>query len=139
MFDARRQAFRALTRATRAALQAIYASETVGEDEKLGRKAEQMQRFRTEYAELKRGWGDYRGYDAWVAQANNASFGAQAAYDDLVPGFIALFQREGSDFARFYDAVRDLSRQPKSERVEVLAELARVSRHSEQADATPSR
>ena len=139
VFDARRQAFRALTRATRAALQAIYASETVGEDEKLGRKAEQMQRFRTEYAELKRGWGDYRGYDAWVAQANNASFGAQAAYDDLVPGFIALFQREGSDFARFYDAVRDLSRQSKSERVEVLAELARVSRHSERADAAPSR
>jgi predicted aminopeptidase len=139
LFNARRQEFRALTRATRAALQAIYTSEAMGEAEKLSRKAEQMQSFHTEYAELKRSWGDYRGFDAWVAQANNASFGAQAAYDDLVPGFIALFQREGSDFARFYDAVRDLSRQPKSERAEVLAELARVSLPDEQADATPSR
>ena len=33
--------------------------------------------------------------DRWVAQANNASFGAQAAYDELVPGFEALFEREG--------------------------------------------
>lgn len=139
VFDARRQAFRALTRTTRATLQAIYSSETMGEAEKLERKAEAMQRFRADYAELRRGWGDYRGFDAWVAQANNASFGAQAAYDDLVPGFIALFEREGEDFARFYDAVRRLSKQPTSERTALLAELAQASHPAQQADAAASR
>ena len=33
------------------------------------------------------------GYDRWVAKANNASFAAQAAYDELVPAFEALFER----------------------------------------------
>ena len=66
-----------------------------------------MAQFRTRYAELRERWNGYSGYDAWVRRANNASFGAQAAYDDLVPAFEALFQREGQDFPRFYDAVRD--------------------------------
>ena len=35
----------------------------------------------------------FSGYDAWVANANNASFAAQAAYDELVPDFEALFER----------------------------------------------
>ena len=30
-----------------------------------------------------------------VAQANNATFGAQAAYDELVPAFEALFAARG--------------------------------------------
>ncbi len=134
-FDARRQDFRALTRSTRDALQAIYSHEGWGDTEKLRRKAEAMTAFHAGYADLKRGWGGYRGFDAWVAQANNASFGAQAAYDDLVPGFIALFQREGGNFARFYDAVRELAEQPREARSAVLAELGRATRL---ADRSPS-
>ena len=33
-----------------------------------------------------------------MADANNASLGAQAAYDELVPQFEALFEREGRDW-----------------------------------------
>ena len=55
-------------------------------------KAGEMARFHARYAEMRQHWAGYRGYDAWVARANNASFGAQAAYDDLVPGFEALFE-----------------------------------------------
>lgn len=128
LFDARRQEFRALTRATRDALQAIYRHEGWGDAEKLRRKAEVMTAFHADYAARKQGWGGFRGFDAWVAQANNASFGAQAAYDDGVPGFMALFEREGSDFARFYDAVRRLSEQPKATRAKRLAELAGSTR-----------
>ena len=37
------------------------------------------------------------GYDRWVAKANNASFRRpQAAYDELVPAFEALFEREAA-------------------------------------------
>ena len=80
--------------------------------------------FRRDYDTLKQSWGGFTGYDAWVRQANNASFGAQAAYDQWVPAFDALFEREGRDFARFYDAVRALAGRPKEERHAALRELA---------------
>lgn len=59
-------------------------------------------------------------YDGWVARANNALFGAQAAYDELVPGFEALFEREGRDWPRFYAAVKRLAALPKDERMAAL-------------------
>ncbi|MCY1378621.1 putative aminopeptidase [compost metagenome] len=83
---------------------------------------------------MRQHWAGYRGYDAWVARANNASFGAQAAYDDLVPGFEALFEREGRDFARFYDAVRALARRSPEQRLAVLTDLVPALRA-----ATPAR
>jgi predicted aminopeptidase len=51
-----------------------------------------------------------------VLNANNASFAVQAAYDDLVPAFERLFEREGRDFKRFYAAVRALAALPRDER-----------------------
>ena len=137
-FNARRQQFRALTRATRNVLQVIYEDSSASDTEKLRRKAEAMGKFQADYADLKREWGGFRGYDAWVAQTNNASFGAQAAYDDLVPGFTALFEREGADFARFYDAVRALAEQPHETRRAVLAELGSATRLADQAPTTPT-
>ncbi|WP_442905756.1 aminopeptidase [Hydrogenophaga sp. RAC07] len=123
-FDNRRRAFRALTRATRERLKAIYEDAELPDNTKLQRKAVVMNDFRQRYAELKAGWNGYAGYDPFVARANNASFAAQAAYDEWVPAFAALFEREGRDFARFYDAVRALARQPKDERQAALRELA---------------
>lgn len=122
-FDSRRQAFRALTRATRDRLASLYADPWLDETTKRTRKAELMQDFRDRYALLRQAWGGYKGYDAWVAQANNASFGAQAAYDLWVPAFEALFEREGRDFARFYDAVRALADLPAAERQTALQAL----------------
>ncbi|RYF43304.1 MAG: aminopeptidase [Comamonadaceae bacterium] len=121
--DARRRQFRALTQATRARLQGIYEGKEPSVQDPRAQSAMKivaMQEFRAQYAQLRDSWGGdpqrFRGYDQWVAQANNASFGAQAAYDALVPGFEALFAREGRDWARFYDAVRQLAALPKEER-----------------------
>ena len=125
--DARRQQFRALTAATRRELTLIYESNTVLDQQNLAQAATKkiaIQKFKSAYNDLKTSWGNppprSSGYDAWVAQANNASFGAQAAYDDLVPGFEALFERQGLDWQRFYDAVRQLAELPKNERHEAL-------------------
>ncbi len=123
-FDNRRRAFRTLTRATRERLKAIYEDATLPDGTKLQRKANAMNDFRQQYAQLKAGWNGYAGYDPFVARANNASFAAQAAYDEWVPAFEALFEREGRDFARFYDAVRELAERPKDERLAALRELA---------------
>ena len=79
-----------------------------------------MQRFRSDYAKLKSNWGGFAGYDGWVARANNASFGAQAAYDELVPGFMALFEEEDRDWPSFYAAVKALAERPLAERHAVL-------------------
>jgi predicted aminopeptidase len=59
-----------------------------------------------------------------VAQANNAAFGAQAVYDELVPGFEALFVREGRDWRAFYDAVRQLAKSSKEVRTQQLKQWA---------------
>jgi len=133
--EARRAAFRALTRATRAQLAEIYErKEAPALDERAlaAMKTEAMQAFRAGYAQLRAGWlatpsgattAQVAGYDRWVARANNASFAAQAAYDELVPAFEALYEREGRDWARFYDAVRELTRQPQPQRHEMLRGL----------------
>lgn len=124
LFDARRQAFRNLTRTTRERLQSLYNDTTSNDGQKQVAKAKTMRDFRARYAELRAQWGGYKGYDAWVAQANNASFGAQAAYDDLVPAFEALFRREGGSFTAFYAAVRHLAQLPQSQRQFSLRALA---------------
>ena len=121
-FDTRRQQFRAITAATRRDLALIYASNTASGQQIRAQTAPKtiaMQKFKTDYERLKSSWGtsvNTTGYDAWVARSNNASFGAQAAYDDLVPGFEALFEAGGKDWQRFYDAVSRLAALPKNER-----------------------
>jgi predicted aminopeptidase len=40
----------------------------------------------------------------------------QAAYNDGVPAFEALFERQGRDFTRFYAEVQRLAALPKAER-----------------------
>jgi predicted aminopeptidase len=126
-FDQRRVQFRALTRATRNRLNQIYKEYSALAQENKGLiaiKMVVMEEFRAAYESLKTQWGGYSGYDAWVAQANNAAFGAQAAYDELVPGFEALFEREGRDWPRFYDAVRQLAKRPAQERNGLLKQWA---------------
>jgi predicted aminopeptidase len=125
-YDARRKQFRALTSDTRERLKEIYEKTTGEERDTL--KARAYREFREQYAKVKSEWpGDparYRLYDRWVAEANNAAFGAQAAYDELVPGFEALFVQEGRDFGKFYDAAKKLAELPKQQRHEKLKEMA---------------
>jgi predicted aminopeptidase len=127
----RRTQFRALTLATRTALNEIYRSGKP-EQEMLAMKSSAYASFRTQYAALKAQWiststlseqaatRQLGGYDQWVADANNASFAAQAAYDELVPEFENLYaqlaQQPGPAWQRFYDAVKRLADMPLAER-----------------------
>jgi predicted aminopeptidase len=129
-FNARRVQFRTLAIATRKRLEHIY--ETTAGDERDALKQATLSQFREQYRQLSASWGGdparYRGFDLWVERANNASFGVQAAYDELVPGFEALFEREGRDWQRFYDAVKRLAQVPRGERHRLLNEASRVAR-----------
>ncbi len=130
---ARHEQFQALTRATRVQLAAAYAEGSASAPDTealLARKQAILQDFRARYAGLRASWaGDparWRSTDRWVEQANNATFGAEAAYDEWVPAFEALFEREGRDWRRFYDAVRQLGDLPRPQREPLLKELARA-------------
>ena len=121
--EERRQSFRALTRATRARLAEIYEQNKAPAHDSQAlnaMKSVAMQDFRAQYAVLRERWlaqgARVEGYDRWVAQANNASFAAQAAYDAWVPAFEALFAQQGQRWDAFYDAVRHLAALPQDER-----------------------
>ncbi len=114
--DDRREDFRLLTHQTREKLDALYQS-SAGEAEKRAGKAELMARMRADYAAMKQErWAGFSGYDRWFEEANNASLGVMAAYNELVPAFERLFEREGGDFERFYAAARRLAALPREER-----------------------
>ena len=140
----RRAQFRALTVSTRRALNEIYRSEK-SEEQMLAQKSVTYQNFRAQYATLKAQWiaasnlseqataRQLGGYDHWVANANNASFAAQAAYDELVPEFENLFaqlaKQPGSTWQRFYDAVNRLAEMPKHERRAALKDPTLLTQH----------
>lgn len=128
----RRAQLRTLTRATRERLAAVYASgSSAHSTEAMGaRKQEVLRDFRARYAGLRASWGgdplQWQSTDRWVQAANNATFGADAAYDEWVPAFEALFEREGRNWRRFYDAVIALSGLPRARRHDILKELTRA-------------
>jgi predicted aminopeptidase len=114
--DARREDFRALTGRYRDRLDALFRSDA-SDAAKRERKAALMAELRADHARLKaERWGGFAGYDAWFERANNASLGVLAAYNELVPGFERLFEREGRDFTRFYAAVSRLAALPQAQR-----------------------
>ncbi|AOW12077.1 aminopeptidase [Hydrogenophaga crassostreae] len=126
-FESRRRAFRELTRRTRDRLRTIYEDPARSDEAKRADKAGVMSEFHIQFATLRDQWSGFKGYDKWVAQANNASFGAQAAYDDWVPAFEALFQREGQSFDRFFEAVRQLANETPDKRLNQLRALSPAS------------
>jgi predicted aminopeptidase len=126
-YDQRRKQFRTLTLSTRQKLELIYATD----QQNIAQAATKniaMQEFKSSYETLKAQWGGYAGYDLWVARANNASFGAMAAYDELVPQFEALFEKQGS-WQKFYDACQALAQLPRQERRAALAASQKLSPH----------
>jgi len=114
--EQRRAQVRALVRAARSELEAIYASEQA-EAAQRAAKAVVFERLRAAHRHLREGeWGGFTGWDAWFARANNAALGVFAAYDELVPGFEGLYRRCGGDFACLHDQARRLARLPADER-----------------------
>ena len=141
-YDQRRRDFRDLSRATRDDLSAVYKQkEALAHDPQAlsAMKSEAMARFRQRYAELKARWAaagtPFDGYDRWVADANNAFFGVQAAYDELVPAFEALFAQEGRNWPRFHAAVAQLAKLPKPERLAKLRALGEQFGQAAQGDS----
>jgi predicted aminopeptidase len=138
VYDGRRKQFKALTKATRLQLAEIYkenkpiaidniasvAIENIAKKPDFAQRKNQiLDEFKAQYELLKTSWNGYAGYDNWVKQANNAAFGALAAYDDGVPQFEALFEQQGGDWDKFYAAVQALAAMPKETRKQALKSI----------------
>ena len=118
--ESRRQDFRALTARYRERFDTLYRGPASDADKRAGKLA-LMAELRADHEALKRErWGGFSGYDGWFARANNASFGVLAAYNELVPNFERLFEREGRDFPRFYAEVKRLAALTTPERRNAL-------------------
>jgi predicted aminopeptidase len=134
----RRAQFRALTQHTRQALETLYAAPPA--DTLAQAKAQILQDFRARYQELRAQWlaspelaarpeaaaQSLQRLDRWVAEANNAAFGALSAYDLWVPAFEALFAQQAgvaAPWQAFHAAVERLAQQPEEQRLRTLCAL----------------
>ncbi|QXL84189.1 aminopeptidase [Comamonas sp. NLF-1-9] len=140
--EQRRSQWRELTRTTRERLAEIYKQKTASAQASQALQAmkkEVFTDFAADYARLRAQWqaqgssdAQLAALDRWVREANNASFAAQGAYDDLVPAFIALFEEQGRDWPRFHAAVAELAALTQSERHARLQALMPLSRAATQ-------
>ena len=110
-------AFVALLRYTRARLARLYAS-AAPRRTKLRRKRQIFAGLAADIHTLERRLQVHAPlYDHWIAEGlNNAQLASVSTYYDCVPGFERLLRQENGDLPRFYDAARELARQPKATR-----------------------
>nr|GFD35189.1 hypothetical protein [Tanacetum cinerariifolium] len=111
---------------TRDRLKALYA-QPLGADVMRQRKAEEFERLRSEYRQMRDSqWGGDKRFDAWVyAPMNNARLLPIGLYDQWVPSFEALFRQVNGDWTAFYAAVEKIGGLSKNERKAALERLAK--------------
>lgn len=120
-----REQFIQLVLDTRQRLEQLYAQPLPAEQMRQ-RKAQQFQRLRADYEQLRDSqWAGDKYFDAWVyAPLNNARLLPFGLYSQWVPAFAALYRREGGDWVAFYGAVEKLGELPAAERRVALEALA---------------
>ncbi|MFM8509031.1 MAG: aminopeptidase [Betaproteobacteria bacterium] len=118
-----RRELQALVQAHKAELVALYRAGQA-DAQGLARKAELKAQLQAQFAQWRNGrWPQERRFDAWVEGLNNAGLALLGSYQDPVPAFRALFEREGRDFARFHAAVKALAAADRAVRWRTLHEL----------------
>jgi predicted aminopeptidase len=123
-YRGRKKDFLTLLLKYRKLLEQNYAKVDLPDADKRVAKARLFQSLKDEYQVLKGSWGGYAGYDKFFEQPlSNAHLASIATYEDYVPAFRAMLQRDGS-FPRFYKSVRGLAELSAEERDRVLKALA---------------
>ncbi|HEX4917081.1 MAG TPA: aminopeptidase [Limnobacter sp.] len=127
-FDDRRVAFRALLAKARADLLNVYSDQAGSPLDRLSYKEKRLEKLQADYEALKTSWGGWSGYDRFMSEdLNNAKLGVAGLYEDYVPAFKVLFERCGSSFPAFYNAVERLGDLPVSQRQDVMEKLGNGS------------
>jgi predicted aminopeptidase len=96
-------------------------SQPLCSDCKRQEKTRLLAAFLADYERWKTDRGNNSDYDAWVTdQLNNAKLASVNTYHHHVASFRILFSRQGHDFKRFYQAVKEISELPEDERKDRL-------------------
>ncbi len=101
-----RDDFLTLVNQAKADLSVLYASDASNDIKRL-KKKKIFEKMKEGYLTFKREkWSNKGWYDYWFSKPiNNARLASIATYRDLVPDFVALFEKCGKDFAQFYITV----------------------------------
>lgn len=122
-YKGRKADFLALLLRYRGELERTYKS-MESDQHKRATKGRLFIALQDDYQVLKANWGGYAGYDRFFAEPlSNAHLASVATYNDFVPAFKVLLQREKS-WQGFYKAVARLSRLDKKARHSALNRLA---------------
>ena len=111
--------FAALLRETRGRLARLYATQQPVEVLRVEKQRE-FGRLKFDYEQLRKRWGGYAGYDAWLSRPlNNARLASIATYMDCVPGLRKLLDDAGS-LPAFYERAAALSASSAQQRHQQL-------------------
>ncbi len=117
------QAFIRFALGYRRRLKQLYAR-AIPDSEKRRQKKKILAQMQQAYRQLKKGWGGYSGFDAWMAQGvNNARLSTLATYYTHVRSFLNLLAQHQGDMRAFYRAVKRIGALPKEQRDRVLSRL----------------
>ncbi len=109
--------------AQREALQQVYRTDA-SDSEKLAAKQAIIAAMRQSYPDLRQQHNGNNSYDRWMQRPlNNARLLSIASYNDWVAAFKVLFVRRGCDWPAFYQAARQLGKQPLVQRQDSLQQL----------------
>lgn len=112
----RQEQFIDLLLGARERLQELYAS-PLPEKEMRDRKQYEFGRLKLGYAQLKRQWNGFSGYDAWFNRTlTNAHLVSAATYYGCLPGLQRLLGSTGGDLRRFYAEAKALAAQDSAMR-----------------------
>ena len=122
--QSRRAAVLGIIAELRTLLAVVYAAETPVELRRQ-RRAVAFEQARASYARLRAGWPEPPWFDSWFEPGlNNARLAALSSYEDYVPAFRMLLERDGGDLARFYASVEALGELDPEDRELALQELS---------------
>jgi len=119
----RKREFIKLVQASRVKLKMLYAQDSTETEKRIAKEAI-FQQLKIDYRQLRKGWGNYRGYDDWFdRKLTNASLVPISSYYDYVPAFQALLRRN-QNIMTFYQAARELAEQTPADRKTALNQLS---------------
>lgn len=96
----------------------------LSDTEKRIQKQDLINALEAGYLQFKQTWG-FSGYDQWFAAGlNNAQLSTVATYNELKPGFMALYRQSEQNLPKFLTACRDLANEDKDQRHQHLIQLA---------------
>ena len=119
----RNQALNDLLLSTRERLEKLYQQDIDDKQKRAGKK-KIFSELKKQYQRLKQKWNGDDRYDQWMQQnLNNAHLLLIATYNELVPAFKKLLQKQGNDLRKFYQKVAELGEQESEKRKQILAEM----------------